>query len=78
MLNALLQQHLKDTEQNSWIPEDITTYEICFPRNGQWFRSIFREQSDQWPRGMTRERAKGIAGKTGRVYKTVIHRERIQ
>jgi len=78
VLNTLLQHHLTESERRSWQPQDITTYEVYFQRNGEWFSKTLREQSDVYPRGTTREKAKAIAGKTGNVYKATYHRERIQ
>lgn len=78
MLQNLLEHHLKESERKSWNPQDIIAYEIYFRRNGEWFNRTFREQTDDYPHGITREKAKLIAGKTGRVFKRTIHRERIQ
>lgn len=78
MLNCLLEHHLADAERKSWEPEDIFAYSIYFKRNGEWFSRTFREQTNDYPRGITREKAKAIAGKTGRVFKETMHRERIQ
>jgi len=77
-LNKLLDPLFSESERKSWNPEDFTTYEIYFQRDGEWFSRAFRQQSDKYPRGITREKAKTVAGKTGRIYKTVYHRERIQ
>jgi len=78
MLNRLLEHHLADAERKSWTPQDVICYSIYFQRNGEWFSRSFREQSDEYPSGITREKAKAIAGKTGRIFKETIHRERIQ
>lgn len=78
MLNRLLEHHLADALRKSWNPETIIAYSIYFRRNGEWFSRTFREQIKEYPRGITRQQAKEIAGKTGRVFIETIKRERIQ
>jgi len=77
-LNTVLDTMFTKAEQDSWYIKKVRYYDIRFTRNGEWFAKSIQEQTDKYPRGITRQQAKATAGKTGHVYLCELTRERIQ
>jgi hypothetical protein len=77
-LNQILTKTLAESERKSWLKETTVWYAIYIRRGAEWFSGHWRRCEDNYPHGMSREQAKAIAGKGGRLYRVTITRERIQ
>ena len=78
VFDKILAASLAESDRKSWQPQEYVSYEIYFRRNGEWFTKALRQQTNDFPRGVTRSKAKAIAGKTGRVYEVITKRQRVQ
>ena len=82
-IQKLVSQSVADSERKSWEPQTFVAYEVyrkitAAPTGHKWLSSTIREQCDEFPRGITWNGAKALAGTNGRVFRLTVKRERLQ